>query len=103
MRNLFVAGNLEAKPVLRKNEAGRAFTTLVLATNRFSYRKGQWDRAYCWQTVLVWGPDAETCEKHLEKGSPLAVEGQWDARKNLLIAETVHFLGLRAVSPSPQD
>jgi single-strand DNA-binding protein len=98
INKIFIAGNLTKKPLLHTNKNGKVFSFLNIATNRFSYNEGHWDRKTHWHSVLVWGKKAEICEKYLEKGFPLAVEGFLDSTsesRTTIIAEDVHFLGLR--------
>lgn len=101
INKIFLAGNIVKKPALHKNKNGKSFSFLKIATNRFSYNQGAWDKKTDWHSVLVWGRKAELCERFLEKGTPLAVEGfleNTQSDKTLLIAEDVHFLGLRTRS-----
>lgn len=102
INKIFIAGNLVRKPDLHKSKNGKPFSYLKIATNRFSFNQGNWDKKTDWHSVLVWGKKAELCERFLEKGVPLAVEGfleNTQDNKTTVIAEDVHFLGLRT-SPS---
>jgi single-strand DNA-binding protein len=103
INKIFIAGNLATKPQLQTSKNGQVFSFLNIATNRFSYNEGQWNKRTHWHSVLVWGKRAEICEKYLEKGFPVAVEGFLDStteNKSTIIAEDIHFLGLRT---SPKD
>jgi hypothetical protein len=82
INKIFLAGNIARKPALHKNKNGKVFSFLKMATNRFSYKEGQWDKKTDWHSVLVWGKKAELCERFLED-------------KMFIIAEDVHFLGMR--------
>ncbi len=98
INKIFLAGNLVKKPALHKNKNGKTFSFLKIATNRYSYNEGNWDKKTDWHSVLVWGRKAELCERFLEKGTPLAIEGFLDNGQNdktLVIAMDVHFLGAR--------
>lgn len=100
INKIFLAGNLGKKPVVHRNKNGKIFSYLQIATNRFSYLDGTWSKKTLWHSVLVWGQKAEVCEKHLDKGSPLIIEGFLDdsqENKATIIAEDVHFLGLRTI------
>lgn len=104
INKIFIAGNLARKPVLHTNKNGKLYSFLSIATNRFSYTEGQWDKKTHWHSVLVYGKKAEICEKYLEKGEPLAVEGFLDNSQDsrtTIIAEDVHFLGLRTKKDEP--
>lgn len=98
INKIFIAGNLGRKPTLHKSKNGKTFSFLQIATNRMSYSNGNWDKKTDWHSVLVWGKKAEICERYLEKGAPLAVEGFLENQqdnKSTIIAEDVHFLGLK--------
>ncbi len=111
INKIFLAGNLVKKPVLHKNKNGKIFSFLKIATNRYSYKEGNWDKKTDWHSVLVWGRKAEMCERFLEKGTPLAVEGfleNGQNEKTMVIAMDVHFLGVRTsddvgVAPSGES
>lgn len=106
INKIFIAGNLASKPVMRKSKNGKPFSFLSIATNRFSLVDGQWSKKTDWHSILVWGKKAEICEKYLEKGFPLAVEGFLEStseHKTTIVAEDLHFLGLRTTAPSPSD
>ena len=100
INKIFIAGNLATKPLLCTNKAGQVFSFLNIATNRFSYQGGQWNKRTHWHSVLVYGKKAEICEKYLEKGFPLAIEGFLDSSSEnvTIIAQDIHFLGLRTAS-----
>ncbi len=98
INKIFLAGNIARKPALHKNKNGKVFSFLKMATNRFSYKEGQWDKKTDWHSILVWGKKAELCERFLDKGTPLAIEGfleNSEEDKTFIIAEDVHFLGVR--------
>ena len=98
INKIFIAGNLASKPVVHKSKNGKPFSFLTIATNRFSLVDGHWSKKTYWHSILVWGKKAEICEKYLEKGFPLAVEGfleETAEHKTTIVAEDLHFLGLR--------
>lgn len=98
INKIFLAGNLVRKPKLHKNKNGKVFSFLKIATNRFSYNEGNWDKKTDWHSILVWGRKAELCERFLDKGTPLAIEGFLENGKDdktLVVAMDVHFLGVR--------
>jgi single-strand DNA-binding protein len=98
INKIFLAGNIVKKPALHKNKNGKTFSFLRMATNRFSYNQGKWDKRTDWHSILVWGKKAELCERFLDKGTPLAVEGFLENSQDdkiMVIAEDVHFLGIR--------
>ena len=100
INKIFLAGNLGKKPTTHTNKNGKTFSYLQIATNRFSYLEGSWSKKTMWHSVLVWGKKAEICEKYLDKGAPLIVEGFLEEQhdnKQVVVAEDVHFLGLRNI------
>jgi single-strand DNA-binding protein len=102
INKIFIAGNLARKPVLYKSKNGKPFSFLSVATNRFSLVEGHWNKKTAWHSILVWGKKAEICEKYLEKGVPLAIEGYLETsmdNKTTIVAEDLHFLGLRTMRP----
>lgn len=109
INKIFIAGNLASKPVVYKSKNGKSFSFLTIATHRFSLVEGQWTKKISWHSILVWGKKAEICEKYLEKGFPLAVEGfleESPEHKTTIVAEDLHFLGLRTTdttAPAPQE
>ncbi len=109
INKIFIAGNLASKPVVHKSKNGKPFSFLSIATNRFSLVEGQWNKKTDWHSILVWGKKAEICEKYLEKGFPIAVEGFLETtseHKTTIVAEDLHFLGLRTtpeLAPARQE
>lgn len=104
INKIFIAGNLTTKPVLHKSKNGKPYSFLSIATNRFSLEDGHWNKKTDWHSIIVWGKKAELCEKYLEKGFPLAVEGYLQTtleHKTAIVAEDLHFLGLRT-TPAPE-
>ena len=100
INKIFLAGNLGSKPQKYKNKNGKTFSFLKIATHRFSYVDGRWNKRTLWHSVLVSGKKAEICDKYLDKGAPLAIEGflqGTEDNQNTIVAEDVHFLGLRTM------
>lgn len=105
MNHVILMGNLTRAPEVRRTPTGQAVSDLGLAVNeRYQDRSGQNVDRPCFVDVVVWGRQAEACEKHLTKGAPVAVEGrlrfeQWqtpqgERRSRLrVLATRVQFLG----------
>lgn len=75
---VILMGNLTRNPELRHTPSGRAVATLNIAVNR-SFKNnntGEWDTAVDFFPVVVWGAQAENCEKYLSKGSGVYIEGR---------------------------
>ena len=105
LNKVFLIGNLTRDPELRYTPAGVAVSNLGLAVNRrFRDKTGELKEDVCFLTVTVWDKQAEACCQHLQKGSPVFVEGvlqsrSWETsegQKRSTIdvrAERVQFLG----------
>lgn len=68
-----ILGNLCKDPNLRFTPSGKAICDLVVAVNRTS---GSAD----YIPVIVWGKDAEACDKYIKKGSLVFVTGRISSR-----------------------
>ena len=100
-----ILGNLGAKPELRYTKSGTAVTTLRAATSEFSKdAEGEQQEKTEWHTIVVFGKTAENCEKYLDKGSTILVEGRLQTRKwedkdgverysTEIVAQSVQFVG----------
>lgn len=74
-------GNLGQDPELRYTQNQTAFTSLSLATTE--YRKsadGGSQSITDWHRVVVWGKQAENCNKYLRKGRTVFIEGRLHTR-----------------------
>ena len=98
-------GNLTAGPELSSTPSGTPVALLRLATNtrRRSAATGAWEEKPNYFDVIVWGAQAENCNRYLSRGRPIAVDGrlewrEYEARDGSkrqaveIIAETVQFL-----------
>lgn len=70
---VIVLGNLCKEPNLRFTPSGKAICDLLIAVNR---KSGSAD----YLPVIVWGKDAEACDKFLKKGSLVHVTGRVQSR-----------------------
>jgi len=107
VNRVILGGNLTRDPEMRFTPAGTAVTNLGLAVNRqYTTKEGEQRKETCFVTVVTWGKQAQSCQEHLRKGSPILIEGRlqfrsWesaDKEKRSVIevtAERVHFLGRR--------
>lgn len=72
-----IMGNLTRDPEIRYTSANKAHARFSVAANRvWKDRDGNKQEATDFIPVVVWGPQAEACEKYLAKGRPVLVEGQ---------------------------
>ena len=69
-------GHLGTEPDVRTTSSGKKWARLRLATNE-SHRdeNGLKVTETQWHSLIAWGKVAEIAEKHLQKGSEIAVEG----------------------------
>ena len=99
-----VTGNLTADPELRHTGGGTAVCSLRIAVNgRRKDQSGQWVDKPNSFNVTVWGAMGENCDRYLEKGRPVAIDGRLDwsewekdgqkRQKVEIVADTVQFLG----------
>jgi len=104
LNKAMIIGNLGKDPELRYTQSGRAVANLSVATNeKWTDNDGNPQERTEWHRVVVWGRQAENCEKYLSKGRQVYVEGRiqtrdWtdnDGNKRYsteIVAQTVQFL-----------
>lgn len=103
-----IVGRLGADPELRFTPSGRAVANFNLATSSVWKDKSSGERKEDtqWHKIVVWGPQAETCGKYLQKGREVFVEGEirtrnYDDKEGIkryvteIVARDVRFLGGR--------
>ena len=100
-----IVGRVGKDPELRFTAGGRAVANFDLATESvWKDRDGQRQKQTEWHRIVVWGPQAETCSKHLSKGREVYVEGEIRTRSyedkkgekravTEIVARDVRFLG----------
>ena len=100
---VIIAGYLTRKPELRYTPNGTPVCTFGLAASR-KYKQGdEMKQATTFIDVTVFGKKGETCEKYLDKGRPVIVEGtleynQWETEggekhsRHTITANSVTFL-----------
>lgn len=75
---VMLVGRLGAAPELRASATGTRWVTMSIATDRRKKEGGEWVDHTDWHRVKVFGDRAETCHRHLRKGSMVWVEGDLD-------------------------
>lgn len=76
-----IMGNLTRDPEIRYTSSNRALARFSVAVNRtWKGRDGAVQEQTDFIPVVVWGPQAENCEKYLAKGRPVLVEGRIQTR-----------------------
>ncbi len=102
---VFLMGNLTRDPELRHIPSGSAVCELGLACNRrYTNARGEPQEDVTFINVTVWGKQAESTGKFLQKGAPVFIEGrlqldQWDDRETgkkrsslKVVGERIQFL-----------
>ncbi|MBM4268748.1 MAG: single-stranded DNA-binding protein [Deltaproteobacteria bacterium] len=102
-----IVGRLGADPELRFTPSGRAVANFNIATDSvWKDRDGNRQKNTEWHKIVVWGPQAETCSKYLQKGREVFIEGEIRTRNyedkegvkryvTEIVARDVRFLGGR--------
>ena len=97
-----IVGRVVEKPVVKFSQSNNAVTNIRIANN--VYQGSGKEEKVNWFTVTVFGKQAESCEKYLDKGKQIGVNGrldwsQWenkDGQKRSdvkIIANSVQFFG----------
>lgn len=118
-----VIGNVGSSPEMRYLDSGTAVTNFSVASNR-RWNNSQTDEPVeetTWFRVSVWGPYAETCHQHLERGRLVYIEGRLRPDPETggprlykrqdetvgasyeLVADVVRFLGGRETANTPAE
>jgi len=104
LNKVFLAGRLTRTPEIRYTVNSTAVLNFSLAiSNKYFDREGNLKDDVLFVDVVVWGKQAESCSKYLQKGSPVLVEGRlqlesWEnksgekRRKISVVAQRVQFL-----------
>ncbi|MBU4269392.1 single-stranded DNA-binding protein [Candidatus Dependentiae bacterium] len=113
---VIMMGNLTRDPEYKQLTSGQAVCRLGLASNRQFKNKqtGSMIQEVCFVDVDVWGPQAESSNQYLKKGSLVLVEGRlkldsWtdnDGQKRSkhgIVADRVTFLGANQAGVSTEE
>ncbi|MBN1945056.1 MAG: single-stranded DNA-binding protein [Bradymonadales bacterium] len=106
LNKVMLIGRLGRDPELRYTQGNSPVATLNVATSDAwtDRQSGEKKERTEWHRVVVWGRQAETCEKYLAKGRLVYVEGRLQTREyqdrdsnrrwtTEIIAQRVQFLG----------
>jgi single-strand DNA-binding protein len=75
--NVKLIGRLGKNPEVRTLEKGNKFATFSLATDEnHTGKDGSRQQQTQWHNIIVWGRLAEFCEKYLQKGKQVAIDGR---------------------------
>jgi len=104
LNKVFFIGNLTRDPELRYTPGGAAVCEFGIAVNRRFTSNNEERRETCFIDIVVWGRQAESCNRYLQKGSQVFIEGrlqmdQWQDRETgrnrtrlRVVGERVQFL-----------
>ncbi|MGH7541487.1 MAG: single-stranded DNA-binding protein [Gemmatimonadota bacterium] len=77
-----IIGNLGADPEIRSTPSGTRVATLSVATSRrWTSRGGEPQEKTEWHRIVCWDRLAEICERYLNKGDRVYVEGRIEYRQ----------------------
>jgi single-strand DNA-binding protein len=70
-------GNLGTTPEIKVLDSGNKLAKMSIATNeQYKNKKGEIVKETQWHNLIAWGKIADIIEKHLSKGSEIAIEGK---------------------------
>lgn len=76
LNKAMIIGRLGQNPEVRYTQNNTAVATLSIATSeRFKDSNGEKQERTEWHRVIAWGRLAEICDKYLNKGSQVYIEG----------------------------
>jgi len=104
VNKVIVVGNLGRDPEIRYSQQGTAVCNLAIATSdKWTDKQGQQQSKTEWHRVVVFGKQAENCERYLSKGKQVYVEGKLQTSSyekegqthyaTDIVANVVQFLG----------
>lgn len=108
MNKFILSGRLTKKPELK---SGSYTSCMVTVASDVSVRRNEkWEKDSVFNTVTVFGKQAENCTKYLEKGQYVVIEGNFKTVKNeekgtyqtYFSAESVEF-GAKATGSSSKE
>jgi single-strand DNA-binding protein len=82
LNKVVLIGNLGRDPEISRSQQGLAVVNFSIATSEQWTDKNTGDRQEKteWHNIVVFGKQAETCEKYLSKGSQIFIEGRLQTR-----------------------
>jgi len=96
LNKMQLIGRLGREPEQRKTSKGKAVTVFSVAVDRIWKSKGETKKATDWFNVEAWGKLGEICQKFLQKGQLVYVEGALRTDKYEHEGETKYFTKLIA-------
>ncbi|MBM4135208.1 MAG: single-stranded DNA-binding protein [Nitrospira sp.] len=105
---IILIGNLTKDPELRYTPQGTPVASFRLAVNYKYKQSDEIKQEAMFIDIVVFGKQAESCSKYLNKGSPALVEGRlqerkWESNGQMrskfeVIAQSVRFLSRKGVT-----
>ena len=107
INKVILIGNVGRDPEIRYTAPGQAVASFSLATTERGYTAANGtpvpDRTE-WQSIVMWGKNAEIAERYIRKGSQLYIEGKlrtrtWEDKNQIkrqvteIYVDTFDFLG----------
>lgn len=108
VNRITLLGHVVAKPELRKTKTNKSVSTFAIATNNEWFdTDGIKQKSVDFHRVVAWEHLAEISSKHLDKGTPIYLEGRLSHRSykgkddmtyyvTEVIATTIHILRWKA-------
>ncbi len=105
VNKVILVGNLGSDPEIRTTPGGQRVANFRMATSRsWTGQDGQRQEKTEWHSIVAWGKLADICERFLNKGKQVYVEGRLETRswqdkegqtryKTEVICETMQMLG----------
>ena len=105
VNKVILVGNLGSDPEVRSTPGGQRVANFRLATSRqWTGQDGQKQEKTEWHSIVAWGKLADICERYLQKGKQIYVEGRLETRtwqdkegqtkyKTEIICEQMQMLG----------
>ncbi|MCG8563609.1 MAG: single-stranded DNA-binding protein [Desulfobacterales bacterium] len=92
LNKVMLIGNLGRDPEIRYSQSGVAVVNFSIATSEQWTDKNTGDRQEKteWHRIVVFGRQAEVCEKYLNKGSQIYIEGRLQTRSYEKDGQTVY-------------
>lgn len=82
LNRVTLIGNLGSDPEVKKTTSGQPVANFNIATNEsWKDKDGNDQERTEWHKIVAWGKLAELCEKYLEKGKSVYVEGKLQTRE----------------------
>lgn len=81
LNKVMIIGHLGRDPEMRYTPSGRPVTSFSVVTSRtWTSAEGERREEEEWFNVVAWGPLAEICKSHLNKGQQVYIEGRLQTR-----------------------